>query len=153
MTNTASTNPQHPRSGSAPAPATQAAEQSLTASELKAAAWSHYGPALAIAVGVVIWPVALLVIGVPLYFRLTVGRRSDYVREQSTAALNFVVTYLVALGIGLSVAVFLGFTSLLLLVPALLGFFVLQIVLLIKAGKAAAAGTHYHYPFTLHLLR
>jgi uncharacterized Tic20 family protein len=151
MTNTASTNPRQPNAGAAPA--TQAGRQPLAPSELRAGAWSHYGPALSIAVGVVIWPVALLVIGIPLYFRLTAGRRSGYVREQSTAALNFIVTYLVALGIGLAVAVFLGFTALLLLLPAILAFLVLQIVLLIKAGKAAAAGTQYRYPFSLPVLR
>jgi uncharacterized Tic20 family protein len=127
--------------------------QRLAASELKAGAWSHYGPALAIAVGFVIWPAALLVIGIPLVIRATAGKRSQFVRDQSTAALNFVVTYLVVLGVGLAVLVFLGLTAVLILLPAIVGFFVWQIVLLTRAGKAAKAGRQYRYPVTIPVLR
>lgn len=132
---------------------TQPRRRPLTAGEVKAATWSHFGPALAIAVGVVIWPVALLVIGIPLYFRLTAGKQSRYVRDQSTAALNFVVTTLVALGLALAVLKIFGTSAALLVVPVILAFFVLQIALLIKGGKAAKVGKRYRYPFTIRILR
>jgi uncharacterized Tic20 family protein len=137
----------------APQTPAQPRRRPLTAREVKAATWSHFGPALAIAVGVVIWPIALLVIGIPLYFRLTAGNQSRDVRDQSTAALNFVVTALVALGLALAVLVIFGTSAALLVVPAILAFFVLQIALLIKAGKAAKVGKRYRYPFTIRILR
>lgn len=125
----------------------------LTRGEIEAAAWSHFGPALALAVGVALWPVALLVIGIPLYFRLTVGRQSRYVREQSTAALNFVVTTLVGLGAALLVLLASGTAAGLFALAPILAFFVLQIALLLRAGRAAKRGKRYRYPLSLHILR
>ena len=91
-------------------------------------------------------------IGIPLYFRLTVGKQSRYVRDQSTAALNFLVATLAGLGVVLGVLLASGSAASLFVIAAVLTFFLLQIALLMTAGRAAKVGKRYRYPRTVRIL-
>ena len=120
-------------------------------SETTLAAMSHYGPPVAAILGLLFWPAGMMVLGIPLIIRLTAGRKSELVRRNSAAAVNFVVTCLLVIGLALAAASLIGF-SFFWLVPLGLGFAIFQVIHLTKAGSAAARGRVYHYPLSLRLI-
>ena len=136
-----------------------APRQPLTpAQELSLAAWSHYGPLAALGVGTLLSlsivgaPLALLAAlampGIPLFIRETQGKESRYVHAHATESLNFQLTWLL---IGVVVVLLTVITfglALLLVIPAT----IFMIVVMLKAGSAAKAGTFYRYPFTLRFV-
>lgn len=95
--------------------------------------------------GIIIGPLAFIV---ALVIMLTKGKTSAYVREQSTEALNFQISAVIA-GIVLFI--------LSLIVPFLFLIFFLvaigEIVLVIMAAVAANRGDHYRYPVCLRLVK
>jgi hypothetical protein len=110
-------------------------------------------PALAPAAGVAIWPVTHLVTGIPLFVHMTVGKQSLHVRDRSTAASDFLVTTLVALGVVLDVLLASSGAAALLVIAAILAFFVVLTAPLISAGRAARAGKRFRYLCTMRILR
>lgn len=118
------------------------------------ATWTHWGPAIALAVGIVIWPAALLALAIPVSMLVMAGQRSAIVAEHAAAATNFILTTLVGLGIMLAAVSLLAFSihpliTLSVVIAALgyLGFF------LLRAGRAAAGGMPPVFPVSLPILR
>ena len=128
------------------------ATQSLP--ERTLATWTYWGPAIALPVGIMLWPAALLVLAIPVSMLVTAGQRSTIVREHAAAATNLILTTLVGLGIVLGAVSMLGISihplitlSAVIAVLGYLGF------VLFRAGRAAAGGTPPDFPVNLPILR
>jgi hypothetical protein len=137
------------RTAAADAIGTDAA-QSLP--ERTMATWTHWGPAIALAVGIVIWPAALLVLVIPVAMLVMAGLQSAIVREHASAAADFILTTLVGLG------VMLGAVSILSIHPLITLSFVIAVLgylgfFLVRAGRAAAGGMPPAFPVSLPILR
>ena len=122
--------------------------------ERTTATWTHWGPAIALALGIVVWPAALLVLVIPVAMLVTAGRQSAIVREHASAAADFILTTLVGLGVMLAAVSMLGISihplitlSVVIAVLGYLGFF------LVRAGRAAAGGMPPAFPVSLPILR
>jgi uncharacterized Tic20 family protein len=83
----------------------------------------------------------------PLIIMLTKGKESAFVRDQAVEALNFHITFTIAVFVSaLSLLLIVGFV----LLPAVI---IAGIVLAIMAAIAANNGTAYRYPLTLRLVK
>lgn len=81
----------------------------------------------------------------PLLIRATVGKRSDFVRDQATAASNFQASVLLALLAGFVLfIVLIG-------VAAVLAVLLVAPLLAVYAAIQAARGIAYRYPLSLRL--
>ncbi len=125
----------------------------VTAADLSIAACSHYGPPVAILVGLVFWPAGMLVALIPIAILLTAGSRSAYVAAQATESLNFVLTWILGWGAVVIVQAVTAFPLGWLVLPLALIYWVFQTVMFVKAGTAARKGRLFRYPATLRLVK
>lgn len=100
---------------------------------------------LAAFVGLVV-PVIGIVAG-PWFVWMVKRRESAFVAEQALESLNFNITVLIAaIACAFAALVFIGF----LLGSAL---FIAWLVMTLTAAIRASEGVHYHYPFSLRLVK
>jgi hypothetical protein len=117
------------------------------------ATWTYVGPAVALVAGVLLWPAALLVLAIPASVLLTAGRDSMVVREHAVAALNFVLTTLVGLGLLLgAMSVLAASISPFVILPLIIGVLVYLGAFLTRAGVAASRGREPGFPLSLPIL-
>jgi hypothetical protein len=88
----------------------------------------------------------VLAVVIPWVIRATVGRRSEFVRDQATEAMNFQLTAVVAFLI--SVVLWVIVIGLLLTVVVGIGALVLSVL----AALAAHSGIRYRYPVCVRLI-
>lgn len=88
----------------------------------------------------------VLAVVIPWAIRASVGRRSDFVRDQATEAMNFQLTALVAFVV--SVILWVIVIGLVLTVVVGVGALVLSVI----AAVQAHSGTRYRYPVCVRLI-
>lgn len=88
----------------------------------------------------------ITVIG-PLIIMLVFGPRSEFVKKQSTEALNFQIVYLIAIIVSSILTIILiG----LILLPIV---FIVGVVLMIMAGVKSYNGEDYRYPINIRMVK
>ena len=123
------------------------------------AMWSHLGPLL-VGVGAMLVTAGVLSIfafAFPLVVLNTVGSRSPRVRAHAVESLNFqlsILLYYVSLLLvtTLVAVVTLGF-GLVVMLPALVGLGVFEVVVMIIASVQASNGGFYRYPLNIRFIR
>lgn len=85
----------------------------------------------------------------PMLVARLAGRRSDYVRQQATAAANFQLTFLAALAPLALIGVLAVGLAALFVVPLVLAWLLTTVL----AATAAADGERYRYPVLLPIVR
>lgn len=126
-----------------------------TSSVRTLAAWTHWGPALALGAGLIFWPLAMLALGIPLAMLLVAQRRQDDgLRQHALAATNYLVTTLVAVAVLMAALGLLSVTFPPLLASVVtVGVLAYLAIFLFQAGLAAARGVDSSYPFSVEILR
>ena len=93
----------------------------------------------------------------PLLVYLIQGPRGPFVRRHAAEALNFQLSLLiymvVAVPVGLLLALVTAGIGLILLFPLLIAMAVADVVLVILASLAASGGREYRYPLTIRMVR
>lgn len=83
----------------------------------------------------------------PLVVLLAVGNRSSYVRRHAVEALNFNLTWLIYIVVGVILA------FLLIGIPILIALGVAYLVLVVLGAVAASDGRDFRYPLTIRFVR
>lgn len=83
----------------------------------------------------------------PLVVLLAVGNRSPYVRRHAVEALNFNLTWLIYIVVGVILA------FLLIGIPILIALGVAYLVLVVLGAVAASDGRDFRYPLTIRFIR
>jgi uncharacterized protein len=96
--------------------------------------------------------VAMAFLG-PLIILLVQGSKSPFVRRHAVESLNFQITLLIALAVGVVLSVVTLGLGLIVVIPAALVIAVAALILIIMASVAANNGEDYRYPFTLRLVK
>lgn len=94
----------------------------------------------------------LLHVIVPAVAHFALGDKSEFLREHTKNQLNFQVTYLAVLAAAVVLSVITFGVGAIVAVPAVLFFFVLDMVTSIRAALAASRGEEYKFPMSLHLV-
>jgi uncharacterized protein len=109
------------------------------------AMFAHVGALLAAAV-------AMAFLG-PLIILLVQGSKSPFVRRHAVESLNFQITLLIALAVGVVLSVVTIGLGLIVVIPAALGISLAALILIIMASVAANKGEDYRYPMTIRLVK
>ncbi len=113
-------------------------------------------PAVLSHVGILVFAVVL-----PLVFRLTEGKKNEFVRHHSTEALNFQLTFLILWIVGGVATMFATFTgrggddvSAWFLLPflAMLGLFGIAVLCAIVGAVRASQGRWWRYPVSIRFV-
>ena len=89
----------------------------------------------------------------PLLVLLLRGSSSPFVRRHAVESLNFQITLLILLAVGILVSIFTLGIALLAVIPAGVVIGVAALVLIIVASVRANNGEDFRYPMTLRLVR
>ncbi len=89
----------------------------------------------------------------PLIVLLVKGNTSPFVRRHAVESLNFQITLLILLAIGILVSIFTLGIALIVVIPVGVVVGVAALVFIILASVRANNGEDYRYPMTLRLVR
>lgn len=96
--------------------------------------------------------VAMAFLG-PLIILLVQGPKSPFVRRHAVESLNFQITLLIALAVGVVLSVLTLGLGLIIVIPVGLVVAVAALIVIVLAGIAANNGEDYRYPFTIRLVK
>ncbi len=88
----------------------------------------------------------------PLIVLLAKGGQSPYVRRHAVESLNFQITILIWIGIGVVLTLVTLGVGLIIIGPVALGVVVFYLVVVILAGVRALNGQDYRYPLTFRFV-
>lgn len=108
------------------------------------AMFAHVGALIAGAIG-------LAFLG-PLIVMLTQGSKSAFVRRHAVESLNFQLTLLIALAIGIGASIVTLGIALIVFIPLAIAGSIAALVLIIIAGVAANGGQDYRYPINIRMV-
>lgn len=104
-------------------------------------------------VAALIFSGGLLHVIVPAVAYVAFRDKGEFLRTHAKNQLNFQITSLIVAVAAIVFCVLTLGIGLLVAVPALLAFFLVDIVCTIRAALAASRGEHYQFPFSLDLVQ
>jgi uncharacterized Tic20 family protein len=110
--------------------------------------WAMFAHVGALIAGIV----AMAFLG-PLIILLVQGGKSPFVRRHAVESLNFQITLLIALAVGIVLSVVTLGLGLIVVIPAALVIGVVALVFMVMASIAANNGEDYRYPVNLRLVK
>ncbi len=96
--------------------------------------------------------VAMAFLG-PLIILLVQGPKSPFVRRHAVESLNFQITLLIALAVGIVLSVLTLGIGLIVVIPVGLAVGVAALVFMVLASIAASNGEDYRYPLNIRLVK
>jgi uncharacterized Tic20 family protein len=96
--------------------------------------------------------VAMAFLG-PLIVLLVQGPKSPFVRRHAVESLNFQITLLIALAVGIALSVLTLGIGLIVVIPAALAIGIAALVFMVLASIAANNGEDYRYPLNIRLVK